>query len=413
MTDTATTQGPRVLLGVTGGIAAYKAPELVRRLVERGAEVQVVMTRSAIQFVAPLTFQAVSGRRVRTDLWDEEAEAAMGHIELARWADVVVVAPATANFLGNLANGLAADLLTTLCVATTAPVLLAPAMNQAMWAHPAVQANRTTLEARGVRVLGPATGEQACGETGEGRMLEPAEIAAAVFADPTLSRSRPLAGLKAVITAGPTREAIDPVRYITNRSSGKMGYAVAAAAAEAGAAVVLVSGPVALPAPRGVKRIAVETAEQMYRAVHEEIAGADIFIACAAVSDYRPRVAAQQKIKRTANELQLDLVRCPDTLASVAALPKPPFTVGFAAETENIARHAREKLTKKGVDMIAANRVGPGCGFDRETNALDVFWHGGEAEFVENSKAVLARQLVALIVERLNAPRVAASPRAV
>jgi phosphopantothenoylcysteine decarboxylase/phosphopantothenate--cysteine ligase len=413
MTDGAVNRQPRVLLGVTGGIAAYKAPELVRRLTERGAEVQVVMTKAALQFVTPLTFQAVSGRRVRTDLWDEEAEAAMGHIELARWADVVIVAPATANFLGSLANGLAFDLLTTLCLATTAPVMIAPAMNQAMWAHPAVQANRKMLEARGVRWLGPATGEQACGETGEGRMLEPAEIAAAVLANPTLMRSQPLAGLRAVITAGPTREAIDPVRYITNRSSGKMGYAVAAAASEAGAEVVLVSGPVALPPPAGVRRIDVETAEQMYRAVHDEIVGADIFIACAAVSDYRPRAASQQKIKRTANEMRLDLVRCPDTLASIAALPKPPFTVGFAAETENVARHARDKLVKKSVDMIAANRVGPSCGFDKETNALDVFWHGGEVEFGENSKAALARQLITLIAERLHAPRVAASPRAV
>jgi phosphopantothenoylcysteine decarboxylase/phosphopantothenate--cysteine ligase len=337
----------------------------------------------------------------------------MGHIELARWADVVLVAPATANFLGNLANGLAADLLATLCLATTAPVVIAPAMNQAMWAHPAVQANRKTLEARGARMLGPATGDQACGETGEGRMLEAAEIAAAVLGDATLARAQPFAGLKVVVTAGPTREAIDPVRYITNRSSGKMGYAVATAASEAGADVVLVSGPVALPAPYGVRRIDVETAEQMYRAVHDEIAGADIFIACAAVSDYRPRAESQQKIKRTANEMSLDLVRCPDTLASIAALPKPPFTVGFAAETENIARHAREKLIKKGVDMIAANRVGAGVGFDKETNALDVFWRGGEVAFDENTKAVLARQLIALIAERLHAPPVAASPRAV
>jgi phosphopantothenoylcysteine decarboxylase/phosphopantothenate--cysteine ligase len=401
------------LLGVTGGIAAYKAPDLVRRLIERGAEVQVVMSRAAMQFVSPLTFQAVSGRRVRTDLWDQEAEAAMGHIELARWADVVVVAPATANFFGNLANGLAVDLLTTMCLATTAPLVIAPAMNQAMWAHPAVQANRKTLEARGARMLGPASGDQACGETGEGRMLEPTEIAAAVLGDSALARAQPLSGLKVVVTAGPTREAIDPVRYITNRSSGKMGYAVAAAAREAGADVVLVSGPVALPAPHGVRRIDVETAEQMYRSVHDEIAGADIFIACAAVSDYRPRAESKQKIKRTADEMRLDLVRCPDTLASIAALPKPPFTVGFAAETENVARHAREKLIKKGVDMIAANRVGAGVGFDKETNALDVFWRGGEVGFDENPKAVLARQLIALIAERLHAPPVAASPRAV
>jgi phosphopantothenoylcysteine decarboxylase/phosphopantothenate--cysteine ligase len=415
MAKSASTSRPRILLGVTGGIAAYKAPELVRHLGERGADVQVVMSRAATQFVSPLTFQAVSGRRVRSDLWDEEAEAGMGHIELARWADLVVIAPATANFLGALANGLAGDLLTTLCLATTAPVLVAPAMNQAMWAHPAVQANRSTLEARGVRLLGPAAGDQACGETGFGRMLEPAEITAAVFAEPTSLRPQLFSGVKAVITAGPTRESIDPVRYITNRSSGKMGYAVAAAAREAGADVVLVSGPVALPAPTGVRRIDVETAEEMYRAVHAEIAGAALFIACAAVSDYRPQSVAPQKIKRSTEEMHLDLVRCPDTLASVAALPKPPFTVGFAAETEHVARHARAKLAKKGIDMIAANRVGPSCGFDKETNALEVFWHGGEKELVENSKAVLARQLIALVAERFDAQHAAAaaSPRAV
>jgi len=412
MTTTTRNDGPRILLGVTGGIAAYKAPELVRRLVERGAHVQVVMSRAAMEFVAPITFQAVSSRRVRSDLWDEAAEAAMGHIELARWADLVVVAPATANFLGALAHGMAHDLLTTLCLATTAPVMVVPAMNQAMWAHPAVQANREALEARGVRLLGPATGDQACGETGMGRMIEPAEIAAAIFAEPAKLKSRLLAGSKAVITAGPTREAIDPVRYITNRSSGKMGYAVAAAAREAGAEVVLVSGPVALAAPAGVRRIEVETAEEMYRAVHAEIAGADVFIACAAVSDYRPRSTSPEKIKRSSDEMQLDLVRSPDTLASVAALPRAPFTVGFAAETHDVAKHAREKLAKKAVGMIAANRVGPSCGFDQETNALEVFWQGGHCQLVENSKAVLARQLLALIAERLKAARDAADSSA-
>jgi phosphopantothenoylcysteine decarboxylase/phosphopantothenate--cysteine ligase len=401
---------PRVLLGVTGGIAAYKSPELVRRLVERGCEVQVVMTAGAREFVTPLTFQAVSGRRVRTDLWDAEAEAAMGHIELARWADVVVIAPATANFLGVLAAGLAGDLLSTLCLATTAPVVLAPAMNQAMWANPAVQANRALLEARGIRFLGPADGDQACGETGPGRMLEPTAIANALVEVPGRLRFKSLAGSKVVITAGPTREPIDPVRYITNRSSGKMGFAVAIAAREAGADVTLVTGPVALPTPAGVRRIDVETAEQMYAQVHTVIGEADIFIGCAAVADYRPQTAARQKLKRSAAEIELKLMRSPDTLASVAALPKPPFTVGFAAETNDVAKHAREKLEKKGVDMIAANQVGPDCGFDRETNALTVLWPGGEIEFGEASKPVLARRLVELIAERYREPRRGAQP---
>jgi phosphopantothenoylcysteine decarboxylase/phosphopantothenate--cysteine ligase len=401
---------PRVLLGVTGGIAAYKAPELVRRLTERGCEVQVVMTAGAKQFVTPLTFEAVSGRRVRDDLWDPAAEAAMGHIELARWAEVVIVAPATANFMGELAGGLARDLLSTLCLATTAPVVLAPAMNQAMWANPAVQANRVLLESRGIRCVGPAEGDQACGETGPGRMVEPAAIASALLDAPGRLRLRALAGLKVVITAGPTREPIDPVRYITNRSSGKMGFALAAAAREAGADVVLVSGPVYLTTPAGVRRVNVETAEQMYAKVHEEIAGADIFVGCAAVSDYRPGKASAHKIKRSAAEIELALVRSPDTLASVAALPKPPFTVGFAAETQEIAKHAREKLEKKRLDMIAANQVGPDCGFDRETNALTVFWQGGEVALGEGSKPVLARQLVELIAHRYPGARQGVQP---
>jgi phosphopantothenoylcysteine decarboxylase/phosphopantothenate--cysteine ligase len=405
---------PRVLLGVSGGIAAYKSPDLVRRLVERGCEVQVVLTHGAREFVTALTFQAVSGRRVREDLWDPAAEAAMGHIELARWADVVVVAPATAHFLGTLACGLAPDLLATLCLATTAPVVLAPAMNQAMWAHPAVQANRATLEARGVRFLGPAVGDQACGETGPGRMLEPAEIADALLEGPGRLRLQSLAGLKVVITAGPTREPIDPVRYITNRSSGKMGFALAVAAREAGANVVLVSGPVALPTPAGLRRVDVETAEQMYEAVHAEIANTDLFVGCAAVSDYRPQTASRQKLKRGPEGFDLPLVRSPDTLASVAALPKPPFTVGFAAETHDVATYARDKLERKRLDMIAANQVGPDCGFDRETNALTVFWRGGERKLGESSKAALARELVDLIAERYRAarPALATSSRA-
>jgi phosphopantothenoylcysteine decarboxylase/phosphopantothenate--cysteine ligase len=333
----------------------------------------------------------------------------MGHIELARWADVVVVAPATAHVMGTLAAGLAGDLLGTICLATTAPIVLAPAMNQAMWAHPAVQANRSTLAARGLRFLGPAEGDQACGETGPGRMVEPQAVVDALLESAGALGLRALAGRKVLITAGPTREAIDPVRYITNRSSGKMGYAVARAAREAGADVVLVSGPVALPAPVGVRRIAVETAQQMYDAVHGELAGTDIFIGCAAVSDYRPRNVSREKLKRSAEELELALVRSPDTLASVAALPNAPFTVGFAAETAEVAAHAREKLERKRIDMIAANRVGPDCGFDLETNSLTVFWPGGEIALGEGGKTVLARRLIELVAERYGAsarPRV-------
>jgi len=398
-------QGPRILLGVSGGIAAYKSPELVRRLVERGADVQVVMTHGAREFVAPLTFQAVSGRRVRDELWDVQAEDAMGHIELARWADLVIIAPATAHCIASLANGLAGDLLSTVYLATGAPTWVAPAMNHMMWAHPAVKANVTTLEQRGARILGPGVGDQACGETGPGRMLEPAEIVAAVFEEPARLASQSLKGLTVLITAGPTREPIDPVRYVTNRSSGKMGYALATAAREAGAEVVLVSGPVALDAPPGVTRIGVETAEQMYESVHAHVGRADIFIGCAAVSDYRPRAQAPQKIKRKDVEMNLSLVRSPDTLASVAGLGDGPFTVGFAAETQNVVEHARAKLVAKGVDMMAANLVGPDCGFDKETNALTVLWADGEHALEHASKPVLARRLIALIAEQYRRAR--------
>lgn len=403
MTDPKSNNSACVVLGVTGGIAAYKAPDLVRRLMDAGAEVQVVLTRAAHEFVSATALQAVSGRPVRSDLWDQSAEAAMGHIELARWADQVLVAPASANFLAAYAQGFAGDLLTTLCLATEAPVTLAPAMNRVMWSHPAVQHNCATLKGRGVRMLGPADGEQACGEIGPGRMLEPSELAAALLTDPTWLAPQLLAGRRVVITAGPTREPIDPVRYITNRSSGKMGYAVAVAAAEAGADVVLISGPVSLAAPHGVKRVSVETAEEMCRAALDAAVDADIFIACAAVSDYRPPVTAGQKIKRTGSALKLDLVRSEDTLASVAALANGPFTVGFAAETENVLEHAQTKLQAKKVDMIAANYVGPTQGFDRETNSLTVIWHGGSFAIGTDTKLAVARRLIGLIVERFNA----------
>jgi phosphopantothenoylcysteine decarboxylase/phosphopantothenate--cysteine ligase len=396
---------PRILLGVSGGIAAYKSPELVRRLLEHGADVQVVMTRGAREFVSPLTFQAVSGRAVRDDIWDAEAEDAMGHIALARWADLVLIAPATAHTIGALAHGLAGDLLATLYLATSAPTWIAPAMNHVMWAHPALEANVRTLEQRGVRILGPGVGDQACGEHGPGRMLEPEAIAAAVFEAPAMLASQSLKGVRVLVTAGPTREPIDPVRYVTNRSSGKMGYALARAAREAGAEVTLVSGPVALGVPAGVTRVDVETAEEMYAAVHERVALADLFIGCAAVSDYRPRDPAPQKIKRKKEEMSLEFVRSPDTLASVAERAGGPFTVGFAAETDNVLEHARQKLANKGVDMMAANRVGPDCGFDQETNALTVIWRGGEETLEQASKAVLARRLIALIAERYRQTR--------
>ena len=398
MSDLVHPRSPRrILLGVTGGIAAYKAAELVRRLRERGAEVQVVMTAGARRFVAPLTFQALSGRPVRTELWDEAAEAAMGHIELARWAELVLVAPASADFIARLAGGRADDLLSTLCLATDAPLLLAPAMNRLMWANAATQANVATLGARGVRLLGPASGDQACGETGPGRMLEVEELAAAVFA---AERSGPLAGLHVVISAGPTREPLDPVRFISNRSSGKMGFAVAAAARDAGAAVTLVAGPVALATPPGVERVDVETAEQMYRAVHAAIADADIYIGAAAVADYMPARCAKDKIKKTSDYFELSLQKAPDILASVASLERPPFTVGFAAETTDVEKHARDKLTRKRLDLIAANEVGTDRAFDREDNALLVLWPGGRRELALQSKSGLARELVALIAER-------------
>ncbi|MDE2337670.1 MAG: bifunctional phosphopantothenoylcysteine decarboxylase/phosphopantothenate--cysteine ligase CoaBC [Gammaproteobacteria bacterium] len=388
-------QGKRILLGVTGGIAAYKSAELVRRLRERGADVQVVMTAAAREFVGPLTFQALSGRPVRTDLWDSAAEAAMGHIELARWAEAVLVAPATADFIARLAQGRADDLLATLCLASAAPIAVAPAMNRLMWANAATVANIEKLRARGVQILGPAEGAQACGEVGEGRMLEPTELAERLEA--LLPAAGPLRGRRVLITAGPTRERIDPVRFISNRSSGKMGFAVAQAAREAGAEVVLVSGPVALPTPPGVRRVDVETAEAMHAAVEAEVAGADIFISTAAVADYRPAHPSGQKIKKTSERLQLEMERTIDVLASVAARPNRPFVVGFAAETESVEHHARAKLVRKNLDMIAANEVSHTKGFDCEDNHLIVLWREARRDLGAGPKIALARELVQLI----------------
>jgi phosphopantothenoylcysteine decarboxylase/phosphopantothenate--cysteine ligase len=392
----------RVLLGVTGGIAAYKSPDLVRRLIERGADVQVVMTAAAQRFVSPMTFQAVSGRPTRSDLWDNTAEAAMGHIELARWAQVVLIAPASADFLARLAGGRADDLLCTLCVATEAPIMLAPAMNRVMWANKATRANVETLIARGVRILGPASGNQACGEVGAGRMWEPVQLSEAVLAPPV--NAGILAGLNVLITAGPTRERLDPVRYLTNRSSGKMGFAVAEAAREAGAHVTVVTGPVQLQTPMGVTRINVESARDMYAAVHRQVGDADIFIAAAAVADFQPVTVAKQKIKKQGGSVKLELEPAPDIIKSVADMAKRPFVVGFAAETNDVEDNARVKLKRKKLDMIAANEVGDGIAFDCEDNALTVLWPGGKMEVARGPKIDVARELIALIAKRLPPP---------
>jgi phosphopantothenoylcysteine decarboxylase / phosphopantothenate---cysteine ligase len=402
-------QGKRVLLGVTGGIAAYKSPDLVRRLLERGAEVQVVMTAAAREFVTAATFQAVSGRPVRTDLWDAAAEAAMGHIELARWSELVLVAPASADFLARLAGGHASDLLSTLCLATEAPIAVAPAMNRLMWANAATQANAAVLQQRGVRILGPAEGGQACGEVGAGRMLEPLELAD--WVSTLLPANGPLRGRRVLITAGPTRERIDPVRFISNRSSGKMGFAVAQAVREAGAEVVLVSGPVGLATPAGVRRIDVESAGEMLDAVLHEVAGTDIFISTAAVADYRPANAAEQKIKKTSDRMDLSMERTADVLATVAALPDRPFVVGFAAETEAVEQHARAKLLKKNLDMIAANEVGHDKAFDCEDNQLIVLWRTGRRDLGNAPKLTLARNLVSLIIESFAAAHAGSAQR--
>lgn len=387
--------GERILLGVTGGIAAYKSAELVRRLKQAGADVRVVMTHSAEQFITATTLQALSGNPVRSSLWDESAEAAMSHIELARWASKVVVAPASADFIARLANGQANDLLSTLCLATTAPIYLAPAMNQAMWANAATKANKEKLQQRGVHLLGPASGEQACGEIGEGRMLEPAEIAEALSSGP-----KPLAGKKYLITAGPTFEDIDPVRFIGNRSSGKMGFAIAQAASEQGAEVVLIAGPVAICCARGVQRINVRSAQQMYETVLANLEQVDVFVSAAAVADYRPKLCSAQKIKKTESTLILELERTTDILATVSNSPKRPnLVVGFAAETERLDEYAQKKLAGKNLDFIAANDVSnASIGFESEHNALVIFSKVGTRLVIQHdTKINVARALLGII----------------
>jgi len=393
-------RGRHIIVGVTGGIAAYKSAELVRRLRQAGAEVRVVMTASAQEFITPLTMQALSGNPVHTTLLDTSAEAAMGHIELARWADAVLVAPASANFLARMTHGLGDDLLTTLCLATEAPVFVAPAMNRVMWAHPATQSNCQVLQQRGVTLLGPAEGEQACGETGAGRMLEAEALATELGRH---WQQGPLAGCRVLLTAGPTREAIDPVRYISNHSSGKMGYALAEAALAAGAEVVLVSGPTALACPAGATCVAIESAAEMAAAVKSNLGQSQIFIASAAVADYRPAAVEGRKMKKDAAELSLPLERTEDILAHVAALPAKPFCVGFAAETHDLEKHARDKLQRKKLDMIAANLVGDGQGFNADDNALTVLWQDGKQEIARAEKTIVARELIKLIVERYHA----------
>lgn len=389
----------RVLLGVTGGIAAYKSAELARRFIKSGCEVQVVMTESAQRFIGAQTFQALTGRPVRVSLWDEQAEAAMGHIELARWPDAIVVAPASANTLAKFAHGFADDLLSTLVLATDKPLFVAPAMNRLMWANPATRDNLATLRRRGVQVIGPGSGAQACGEVGEGRVSEPEEIAAIVLAALTPQRG-PLSGTKIVVTAGPTREAIDPVRFITNRSSGKQGYAVADALARLGADVTLVSGPVALAPPARVARVEVETAAQMLEATQAACADAQILVGTAAVADYRPVDVAAQKIKKKSETLDLALTKNADILSEVRARRPGLFIVGFAAETEKLAEHARGKLERKRLNLIAANWVGDGLAFDRDDNALNVYWSDGELAIGPADKGEIARRLAALIAER-------------
>jgi phosphopantothenoylcysteine decarboxylase/phosphopantothenate--cysteine ligase len=391
--------GKRILLGVTGGIAAYKAAELLRLLKGAGADVHVVMTRAAKDFVGELTFQALSGHPVHSSLLNPEEESAMSHIALAKWPDLIVIAPASANFLARLTAGLADDLLSAVCLATSAPVYLVPAMNAEMWNKTITQRNLSDLRSRAYQVIGPDSGPQACGDVGFGRMSSPEAILEKIVLG--ITRNQILQGIQVLVTAGPTQEPIDPVRYVSNRSSGKMGYAIAEAAAGLGAEVTLVTGPTAIPVPRVFKTIAVRTAAEMFEAVMVEIARQKIFIGVAAVADYSPRPEAH-KIKKGTSEATLILQATRDILAEVAAMPLPPFTVGFAAETESLERYAQTKLENKAIDMIAANQVGEGLGFESDVNALHVYWRGGQCQLAEAPKAELANRLVKLIAKNFH-----------
>ncbi|MCW8865502.1 MAG: bifunctional phosphopantothenoylcysteine decarboxylase/phosphopantothenate--cysteine ligase CoaBC [Colwellia sp.] len=388
-------QDKKIVLGISGGIAAYKTPELVRRLKEQGADVRVVMTEGAKAFITPLTLQAVSGNPVSDSLLDTQAELAMGHIELAKWADIIIIAPATADIIARIACGMANDLLSTLCLATTAPIAIAPAMNQQMWHAKATQENTEKLAERGCHIWGPGSGEQACGDVGLGRMLEVDELvtlSSDFFADKYLDNQHWL------ITAGPTREAIDPVRYISNHSSGKMGYAIAHAAVRAGAKVTLISGPVAIPAPAGCKLISVNSAEEMHQQALKFAPSSTTFVACAAVADYRVANVASQKIKKSKDAMQLELVRNHDIVADVASLENKPFMVGFAAETQNVEHYARGKLMRKNLDLIAANDVAKaGQGFNSDNNALTLFSAIDKTEIPLANKKIVANHLVSLI----------------
>ncbi|MEZ8626748.1 bifunctional phosphopantothenoylcysteine decarboxylase/phosphopantothenate--cysteine ligase CoaBC [Vibrio splendidus] len=396
--------GKKILLGISGGIAAYKCAELTRRLIERGAQVQVVMTNAAKEFITPLTMQAVSGRPVSDSLLDPAAEASMGHIELAKWADLVLLAPATADLIARMTAGMGNDLLTTLLLATDAPVAVSPAMNQQMYSHPATQDNIATLKRRGCEIWGPAAGEQACGDVGMGRMLEPMQL---VHRCEDFFQPKPLVGRSVLITAGPTREAIDPVRYITNHSSGKMGYALAEAAAKKGATVTLISGPVSLATPNKVNRIDVDSAQQMFDAVSANAAQHDIFISCAAVADYRPETIADQKLKKVdgKDDMTIQMVKNPDIVASVASMMEGrPFTVGFAAETQDVEKYARGKLERKNLDMICANDVSvEGQGFNSSSNELHLYWKDGDKSLPLDSKDTLGFQILDQIQQLIGA----------
>lgn len=393
-------QDKKIVLGITGGIAAYKTPELVRRLKEHGADIRIVMTDSAKAFVTPLSLQAVSANPIADSLLDTEAELAMGHIELAKWADLILIAPASANTLAKISHGLADDLLSTICLATSAPIAVAPAMNQQMWHNQATQDNITILKKRNVTIFGPGQGEQACGDVGYGRMLDVPEL---VDLCCQFFQHKTLSGQHWVITAGPTREAIDPVRFISNHSSGKMGYGIAQAAKNAGAKVTLISGPVTISPPNDVQVINVESALDMHREAIKQAQTCTIFVACAAVADYRIAEVAEQKIKKSADNMKINLIKNPDIVADIANLKEKPFTVGFAAETQDVEQYALGKLTKKGLDLIAANNVAiAGQGFNSDNNSLTVYGHSFKKALALNNKLQLAKELVAVINQRHN-----------